>query len=210
MPRKDIKIGAKVGFLTVIEKLEKLKSDKYTNCLCICECGNTRIVRMTYLLREETISCGCKNFISKPHGNSIYLPKESSFRAKASNYRANARLRGIRLTLSIEEIVILMKGNCYYCGRLPSNKYNVRLSNRDNNKCKNNYVKMASDMHHILYNGIDRFNNDEGYTFGNSVSCCTQCNTAKLDFSVKEFKEWIVRLYENFILKNDETNETKR
>lgn len=35
--------------------------------------------------------------------------------------------------------------------------------------------------------GIDRKDNNKGYTLENSVPCCTSCNYMKKDLSVKEF-----------------------
>lgn len=36
-------------------------------------------------------------------------------------------------------------------------------------------------------NGIDRLNNNIGYTKGNCVSCCKKCNFMKRNMGVKEF-----------------------
>lgn len=36
-------------------------------------------------------------------------------------------------------------------------------------------------------NGIDRVNNDNGYTFDNCVSCCGDCNYAKGSSTVEDF-----------------------
>jgi hypothetical protein len=83
-----------------------------------------------------------------------------------------------------------------------SNVYNVRLQNRKNNKNKNCYVIDKGEDYKILYSGIDRKDNNKGYTLENSVSCCTQCNTAKLNFTTEQFMDWIEKVYLNFI-KND-------
>jgi 5-methylcytosine-specific restriction endonuclease McrA len=44
-------------------------------------------------------------------------------------------------------------------------------------------------------NGIDRVDSSKGYTEDNCVSCCTFCNYSKLDYTIDEFKEWIIRIY---------------
>lgn len=45
-----------------------------------------------------------------------------------------------------------------------------------------------------ILNGVDRKNNNEGYTIQNSVSCCTIYNQAKHAFSYTAFIEWIERV----------------
>lgn len=51
-------IGRKVGRLTIIEKLHK---DAYYNFYyrCLCECGNTKIIRGDHLKYNRIFSCGC-------------------------------------------------------------------------------------------------------------------------------------------------------
>jgi hypothetical protein len=45
-----------------------------------------------------------------------------------------------------------------------------------------------------LYNGIDRINNEEGYTSNNTVSCCFTCNRMKGTMSSEEFKIHLKKL----------------
>jgi hypothetical protein len=39
----------------------------------------------------------------------------------------------------------------------------------------------------FIYNGIDRVDNNKGYTIENCVPCCTAVNYAKLDMSYSDF-----------------------
>lgn len=189
--RKEIEMGTRFGSLKVVEYLGSIR---YQNSyLCECDCGKTRKVILSHLLNGIVKHCGCENFLNK-HGNKIYGNMESSYRAKASNYKSMAKIRKIEFTLSISEIVDLLKGNCFYCGREPSNKFNV-LSNR-----YNKYYVNDNDKYNILYNGIDRVDNNIGYVEGNVVSCCNHCNTAKLNRSLDEFKEWVIKIYNNLII----------
>jgi len=50
--------GNKYGMLTVVCR-EKNLSDGFTAWRCLCECGNTKIVRGANLKRGSTKSCGC-------------------------------------------------------------------------------------------------------------------------------------------------------
>lgn len=199
MKKNIVDLNTKFGDLVVVELLSS--EDKRTRYLCNCVCGQTRIVKLTDLNKGIVTHCGCKNFCND-HGNKVYSPSEASFRAKASNYKAGAKKRNIEFKLTIEETVQLLKQNCSYCGKTPENLYNVRLRNRVNKKNKINYAYLNSKEHEIFYNGIDRVNNNMGYCTGNVVTCCTQCNTAKLNYTEEEFKTWIIKVYENLKLNN--------
>ena len=50
--------GKKFGRLTVVERYEKMSSG-HSKWLCICECGNTKIVEDSNLKHSDKISCGC-------------------------------------------------------------------------------------------------------------------------------------------------------
>ena len=47
-------------------------------------------------------------------------------------------------------------------------------------------------------NGIDRINNDKGYTHDNSVPCCTLCNYMKRDESKETFVEKAIKIYKRW------------
>lgn len=72
-------------------------------------------------------------------------------------YRAHAKNNGRGFTLSFEEFVKLISGECFYCG--------------DN----------TSQM------GVDRIDNSLGYVRGNVRTCCSRCNLAKGKMSEGEF-----------------------
>jgi len=56
--------GQKFGRLTVVEISHSNRNGYYWKC--VCECGNTRVVRGSKLRAGKTISCGCfkKDFLS--------------------------------------------------------------------------------------------------------------------------------------------------
>lgn len=45
--------------------------------------------------------------------------------------------------------------------------------------------------------GIDRVNSLHGYWISNCVPCCKICNRAKLDMSMLDFRNWIIKVFEN-------------
>lgn len=56
-------------------------------------------------------------------------------------------------------------------------------------------------------NGVDRIDNNKGYTLDNCTSCCKKCNMAKGTMTVTEFKNWIIEVY-NTIGETDATKST--
>lgn len=58
---KDI-TGQTFGKLTVIDCAGKIKNDGTYYWNCQCECGNTAVVKGTYLRNGNTKSCGCEKY----------------------------------------------------------------------------------------------------------------------------------------------------
>lgn len=54
----DVKIGDKFGRLTVMAEADRDKSRNIC-WLCKCECGNSRVIRSSRLVHNDTKSCGC-------------------------------------------------------------------------------------------------------------------------------------------------------
>jgi hypothetical protein len=56
--------------------------------------------------------------------------------------------------------------------------------------------KASSEMH---VNGIDRCDNNEGYTENNSLPCCSDCNFMKNNFTMEEFTQKCLEIYSHII-----------
>ena len=97
----------------------------------------------------------------------------------ATLYRIGAKRRSIKFDLSDDQLDTLFSGNCFYCGVEPSN-----------------YAKEHWLNGSFTYSGIDRVNNDEGYTIENCVPCCKDCNFAKGKKPIDEFLDYIQRISE--------------
>lgn len=80
-------------------------------------------------------------------------------------YQHSAKRRRRRFNLTIEEFKGFIIGECCYCGAQANS-----------------------------FNGIDRVDSSIGYVKRNCVSCCAKCNRMKLDMTVKEFAEHIIKL----------------
>lgn len=81
---------------------------------------------------------------------------------KYKEYKARAKRKETVFTITKEEGHKLMTEKCFYCGKQGT----------------------VDDS-----NGIDRWQNEEGYTLNNSVPCCWPCNRAKSVGTAEEFIE---------------------
>lgn len=97
-------------------------------------------------------------------------------------YKSRAKRLGLVFHLTKEEFVEETSRDCFYCGLPPSTIGKPR------------YKTFSGEVY--LYNGLDRVNNEHGYTVGNCVACCEQCNRAKLDYSQAEFIGWVKRVHD--------------
>lgn len=174
----DLK-GQKFFKLTVIKfaeiryyKSPKGKTVGRSYWKCKCDCGNTTIVRGSTLREGLTKSCGCALRDKLPKG-------EAAFNYVFTQYKNRAKKFNRSFKLSKKYFKQLVFSNCFYCGKEPSNHY--RESNGYNGG--------------IIYNGIDRKNNNKGYTKDNSVTCCWECNDMKSAMSFEHFKNKIKIIY---------------
>jgi hypothetical protein len=106
------------------------------------------------------------------------LPEgESSFNHLFDKYKRGAKNRKLGFDLTREEFKSLTKQPCHYCGILPTME-----------------IDCASYNGKYIYNGVDRKDNSVGYTIGNSVTCCGECNHAKSGIDYSKFLSWISRI----------------
>lgn len=174
--------GNKYNHLTVSRYLGK---DNYKNNIyeSICDCGDSIITQGSDVKVGKIKSCGCYNF-SKQNSNCVERGLEPVMKSLFAGYK---RDRGYPFELTFDQFKSLIKQNCHYCGSVPKN---VKTDRR------------ISGEKILIYNGIDRVNNDVGYLIDNVVPCCRSCNIAKHTYSVEFFKELITNIYHNFVLKD--------
>lgn len=155
------KPGDRVGKWTIIERVANKKRHPYFSCLC--DCGILRDVAWSSLRRGQSNSCGC--------GKSNILPKGlAGLRRLLYNYRNNAKKRGLIWDIDEFQIIHLTQQRCHYCGIEPNMRQYGNQINGD-----------------YIYNGMDRVDNDIGYTLDNVVPCCKQCNKMKSDTTRDKF-----------------------
>lgn len=174
MPRFKDLTGKKFGKLTILSNSGKKDKRNYVIWNCLCECGATKEVASHTLNKGSTHSCGCLR--KQAYHKGIY--GESLARNAYNKTKNGAKVRGYIFEITFEEFKLIASQKCFYCGSEASNKCSAK-----------GYYGV------YRYNGLDRMNSDFGYTISNVVPCCKTCNKGKWRMSVKEFKEWIGRVY---------------
>lgn len=151
--------------------------------ICHCDCGKEVSVMGVSLRSGNTRSCGCFHREACRERNSLPCG-EAAMNRVIANCQANATRRGYDWQLSDSQTAYMMVMPCYYCGAEPSQVGKGRNSN-------------------FIYNGLDRVNNDEGYTIANTVPCCFDCNSGKRMLSRSAFLDWVSRVYRHSIKKSE-------
>lgn len=81
-------------------------------------------------------------------------------------YTTRCKRKGIEFRLSHEQFERLLGEDCYYCGALPN-----------------------------PLNTVDRIDSKQGYFVGNVITACNDCNRAKMDRSLFQFEEWLMKIH---------------
>lgn len=190
MPKKvnhTENLGKKFNRLTVLEVIPK---GKYYYYNCSCECGGQTTAPSFSIIKGKQVSCGCyfKEEVPKKLKGHIGANRKSngepSFKYLLSTYKRNARNREIEFQLTYEQVKMLTKQHCYFCGIGPLRPVKYHTTKRNENY-----------PNHYLHNGIDRLDNNKGYIVENCVACCRTCNVAKASQTFEEFLSWIERVY---------------
>jgi hypothetical protein len=95
---------------------------------------------------------------------------QKTLAGRYSCYKFNAKAKQVEFNLSISEFEKITNRKCYYCNEFTINKQ---------------------------YCGIDRADNNLGYTVENSISCCCDCNVLKSDRNKEEFINLIFKIANN-------------
>lgn len=182
-------IGKRFGNLQVVKFSESRSADDRLQYQCICDCGSETLVTSSNLTSGNTLSCGChkiKMSSIEPGGiswNYLYISS-----------RQGAKRRDLVFELSKEDHRKLSEQNCFYCNDSPK-RYNCYV--RNDGTIRRSPSQETVDRAWINAGGIDRLNNDIGYTNDNCVACCSKCNFAKQDASLDEFLIMICKIYKN-------------
>lgn len=164
-------LGKRSGKLVVIKRIGRVNGS--WRWLCQCDCGGTIELPSERIQKELSDHCGC---LSQERMGGCRLPENmGAWNTLYCDYRCNGKNKDF--TLSKDEFLILCKQDCHYCGSQPKRLLRGTLS--------------------VYFNGIDRKDNELGYTVENCVPCCTRCNFMKRSLSYEEFLETIRAIYQN-------------
>lgn len=178
----NVYIGQVFYELEVISDVPIYKNKK-SYILCKCSCGNVKEIRKDNLFDKRESkrckSCGCQ----KPNKRGFKKRGEKSmYSTLYRNCKSLAKNRQIEFSLLKEDHTKIVKGNCYYCGSPP------KLAQRVG---KNKSLVGIP----VLYNGVDRIDSNEGYSIENCVSCCELCNKMKMNLSVEDFMNKVLKIH---------------
>jgi hypothetical protein len=160
-------VGRRFGKWTVLS-IEKKKAKRGHGRVfkSQCECGTIHIHPPQMLLRGDSKSCGCGNRKGEDIAFNMFWLK----------IKYDASARNLAFELTEEEVRKLASSNCAYCGDSPQTVTRHR-------------------NHTYRRNGIDRVDNNVGYTSANSVPCCKTCNRMKSAFSASFFRRHAEKIY---------------
>lgn len=114
--------------------------------------------------------------VDKPKSISIE-PIEMKFVSESyRQYKSNSKKSNIEFDIDKEQYALLINSICWYCGTSPSM-----------------VARTLTTQETSLRNGLDKVDSSLGYTSSNVVPCCWQCNCAKKNMSLMQFKDWINR-----------------
>lgn len=139
----------------------------------VCECGKEK--EMTSNNLKKSKSCGCSRML--PTHNHSYQKDRLLAVSKVifKSYIKGALKRGVEFSLTFSQFKDLIIDVCYYCGEV------VPLKTR-----------YSYDEVEVI--GVDRKDNDIGYTVENSVPCCSICNYMKRKFSEEVFINQAIKI----------------
>lgn len=99
-------------------------------------------------------------------------------------YQLSAEKRGYSFDIDYSFFTYLTQQNCYYCGTEPSGR------------------EFSKSGHEYIFNGLDRLDNNKGYSVENVVPCCKVCNAMKSNTSYDQFVKQIQTIA-NHLKKNE-------
>lgn len=161
-------VGQIKGYVTIVERSPENK-DGRSMWKAFCSRDGVYFETLGKSFKSGLIkSCGClKTEMNREKArimseNNKLPPGEAALNLLYATYRWHAEVdRDFRFDLSHDEFRTLTKGDCYYCGAEPFQKFGHQLHGQ------------------YIYNGVDRYDNSQGYSVENCVSCCGPCNKAK-------------------------------
>jgi hypothetical protein len=150
------------------EKQPNSGRKKYEGSCCLC--GSSSTSRWYHRINVNgTICKECQSKDRYIKNVADYVGKRKNWGKTYAGAKNIAKSKKIEWTITEDEWVEKTK-ECFYCKEL---------------------------INHQTTGGtkLDRVNNSLGYTKLNTVGCCRQCNVAKNNYSLGNFKDWVAKVY---------------
>lgn len=162
-----------------------------------CDCGAMKEVRGSEAKLGYIKTCGKCEYhshlvVEASKKSALNKDPNRPLRDAYTSYVKGALNRNLEWKLTPEQFEEIVTQNCTYCKAPPKEHY------RKARKGKGRGFK-------LIRNGIDRINNQVGYTLDNCTACCTVCNRMKGAMDIIEFAQQIKRM--NDVLKQVLPNE---
>ena len=154
-----------------VDRLEN--ADGYTQANSVASCWMCNSAKHVSSVKDFLDWAACL-LNPQVHEVAVVAIMNSPYLKLYNRYKNTARNKRLSFELDKPAFMRLVTAPCRYCGRLP--------------------YKLITKGETLMYTGIDRKNNNVGYTLENSVSCCWQCNNAKALGTVAELLEWARRV----------------
>lgn len=118
----------------------------------------------------------CNNILSTVNKSRFCkIHRDYSTIRRFRRIKDGAKKRNLPVNLTFQKYLDIIKQGCYYCGK---------------------------DLMLMIGTGLDRINNELGYSSKNSIPCCPTCNDIRgRHFTVEEFKKLV-----DFVFKLRKTN----
>lgn len=185
-PLKHNLSGKRFGMLNVVERCQG--SSSAITWLCKCSCGNeVRRTTSGLLNAKNDPNCGCQG---NPENRRYASAKEATIAAFYRRYRYDADKRNLEWLLTDSDFQRIIHSECFYCGSEPTKRWNVYTKY---GRSGTQWMEEAD----VLLNGVDRKDNNIGYTVDNCVPCCSECNYAKRTTHADHFLAWVERVHKH-------------
>lgn len=173
----SVKVGDKFHFWEVVSLEKKAKSGKLrTYAKVKCVCGSESLVEPSRLKTERTTACKSCALKGKSKKHRRLENGEAIINDCYGNYKRNAARKNYEFSLTKEIFAELILSDCFYCGKAPS-------------------TLKKTEWDCLWINGIDRVNNNLGYTVDNCVPACSVCNYMKKSTNCDEFINQCKNIY---------------
>lgn len=172
------KIGDKVNKLTL---LGKIKVNNVKRWVCVCTCGNKRIVPLSTISSKRVTACRqCKGKPQNGNNNHMWAGYKDLSATFITQNKSNAKRYGYCFNITIKDIYnkfIEQDFKCFYTGKpISFNIQDTKITRRDNNL---------------------------GYTYENTVIVANHISGIKRDITENDLFEWSKLIFQKSSVENN-------